>query len=181
MLITGEMQKCGATCIDSITMSSEISNKIVVDILTLFAGIVPYAYLPIIGFLGSLLRDIPMFVWVINEHGYFLGGIFGIIPLILNIVAISSLTATGMYLCKTVTYRYKLSNMSHMNLLNFRIKFYEMTNNKQKLGKLTSKKNKKVEAMKNKCEKINYLQLINITAFCILLQEIAVIIQKILI
>ena len=174
-------KECVGTCKDGITVITEIKDKVPVIIVTLASGFVPYIYAPVIGFLGTLLREIDAFAFAIKGHGYIVGSLLGIVPLVLNVLCISVITAAAIYLCKTVTFSYRFSNLSHMNSLNFRIKLYEMTKNNKKQQELTKKKNKKIEALKAKKEKVNYLQLLNTTIVVILIQVISIVIQEILI
>lgn len=175
------LQDCVGTCRDGSTIGSEFISKVNVILITLVAGIVPYIYLSVLGFLGYVLKEVYVLAFVIKGHGYFLGTILGIIPLILNIICISLITAAAIYICKTVTVGYRISNLSNMNLLNFKIKFYQILGNEEKQKLLANKKDKKMETLKGKKEKINYIQLLNISVIVALLQFVSVIIQEILI
>lgn len=165
---------------DKISLFENYFSKLQVLAVTGVAGIVPYIFAPVVGFLGYVLSELTTFIYAVKMHGYFLGIILGIIPLLLNLLSISIVTALGIYLCKTVTIGYKMSNIKNMNWLNFRIRLYETLQKQDKVEKLKKQKESKIDKLEAKKEKINYLQILNIAIVVFVLQFISVLIQHIM-
>jgi len=173
-------QECVGTCRDGVTLFSEYGSKLQVLLVTAFAGIVPYIYAPVVGFIGYTLSEVTSFSYIIKGYGYAAGIGLGIIPLLLNLVIICIVTALGIYICRTVTVGYKISSVKNMNFTNFRIKLYEVLQNEKKVKEYTEKRDKKLERLQDKKEKINYLQILNVAVVVCIMQFISVAIQEIL-
>ena len=166
---------------ENITIFVNYWNKLQVIIVILFSGIAPYLYAPIVGFIGSVLSEASMLAYIIKVDGYFVGICKDIIPLIINIVNISIITSVGIYICRAVTNKEKLSKINNMNFINFRIKLYGMICNEKKIKELTKVKAEKSKKLESNKEKLNYLQILNTTIFVCVLQFISVMIQQIII
>jgi len=172
---------CEGACRDGITLLSEYGLKLQVLLITGVAGVVPYIYAPILGFVGYIINEVSGFTFIIKGYGYSLGTILGILPLILNILTICIVTALGIYMCRTLTVGYKIASLRNMNFTNFRIKLYEVLQNEEKVKKLTEKKEAKIEKLQITRGKLNYLQILNVSIFACILQFISVLIQQILV
>lgn len=151
---------------------SYITNLQVIFVV-IFAGIVPYMYVPVIGGLAGAYTELTTLAYLIVEKGYLKACLIYILPMLLNIAIITMATVLGMYICKTVTAGYKLDNMKHMNSTNFKIKLYELTKKDKKKKELENKKNKKLKELESKSKKIDYFQLVNITVILFIIQIIA--------
>lgn len=173
---------CVGLCRDEgVTLISEYVSKLKVLIVTAVAGIVPYIFAPVIGFIGYNLSIVSEIAYIIKGMGYVKGILLVIIPTILNVVTISLITALGIYICKTVMVGYRISSVNNMNFLNFRIKLYEGIGNEEKQKKLTEKKEAKLKKLEAKHEKLNYLQIVNVLAVSAVLQFVSTLIQEIFI
>lgn len=180
MLEATVVQECEGTCTDGISIMSEYGSKLTILLITLIAGIVPYVYAPIVGFVGYVLNEVSTLSYIIKMYGALPGIGIGIIPLILNIITICIVTALGIYICRATTVGYKISNIKNMNLTNFRIKFYEAVENDNKSEALTKSRDEKIKKLEDKKEKINYLQILNVGIIVCIIQFISVLIQKIM-
>ena len=172
--------ECEGACRDGVTLISEYWSKIQVLFVTAFAGIVPYIYAPVVGFIGYVLSEASSLAYIIKGYGYGLGIVMGIVPLLLNVVTICIVTALGIYICRTVTVGYRMSSVKNMNFMNFKIKLYEAMQKENKVKELETKKEKKLEKLQAKKQKINYLQLLNTGILVCIIQFISVLIQQIL-
>ena len=171
---------CEGTCSDSITIFSDYTSKLQILLITAVAGIVPYIYISALGFVGYVLSETNTIAYMIKGHGFILGIGMGIIPLLLNIIAISIITALGIYICKTITVGYKISGIKNMNFTNFKIRLYETMRKEDKVTELTNKKNAKIEELETKKEKIKYLQILNTAIVVCVIQFLSVLIQNIM-
>lgn len=174
-------QDCQGTCRDGVTILSSFSSQIQILFITAFAGIAPYLYAPIIGFIGYVLQEVSKLAYIIKGYGYLAGIGLGIIPLILNILVICIITALGIYICKNNTLGHKISNLKNMNMLEFKIKLYETAGKDEKAKELTKTRDEKIKKLEDKKEKINYLQILNVAIVVCIVQFISVLIQEIII
>ena len=157
-----------------------LSNAQVIFI-TALAGIVPYMYAPVVGFIGYIYTDAYKFALNIINMGYLKGISLGIVPLILNTIVICIVTALGIYICKKITVGYKISNVKNMNFLNFRIRVYEVIGKEDKVKEYTKKRDEKIAKLESKKEKLNYLQIANTLLLSLIIQFISAVIERILI
>ena len=165
---------------NKMSLMSDYSSRLQVLLVTLVAGIVPYIYAGVVGFIGSIMAETSNLAYLIFEFGYLKGIGAAIVPLIINIVIICIITALAIYMCKTITIGYKISNVKNMNSTNFRIKLYEVLNKQDKVKALTKKKTDKIAELESKKEKLNYIQILNVSIIVCILQLISVVIQHIL-
>jgi len=165
---------------ETMTISTDFLSKLKILLFTLVAGIVPYVYIAVLGLVGYVVNEVTSLSELIVEYGY-LGGIgAGIIPLVINVIIICVVTALAIYICKTVTVSYKISNIKNMNFTNFRIKLYEVLQKEDKVKMLTKKKEEKLNKLQKNKEKLNYIQILNVSIVICILQFISVVIQHIL-
>lgn len=181
MVAIAKTYECEGTCMDGITVWKNYASKIQILLFTLVTGIVPYIYIAVLGFAGYLLSEISDIAFFIKGFGYFGGITAGIVPLVINILIISIVTALAIYICKTVTVSYKIASINNMNFTNFKIRLYQVLGKQDKVDSLTNKKEKKIEKLQNKKEKLNYLQILNTLIVVLILQILSVLIQHILI
>lgn len=179
-VVNANSTDCVSGCIDSIKLLPNFWSKLQVVLVTALAGLVPYIYAPVVGFLGQTLVEVSDLSYVIKESGYFLGVLKAIAPILLNYIAISVSTALGMYICRTVTVGYKISNIKNMNITNFRIKVYEILQKEEKVKELTIKRDEKIKKLEDKKDKINYLQVLNTALLICIIQFISALIQSII-
>lgn len=164
---------------DAIGVFANYWSKLQVIFVTALAGIVPYIYAPVVGFTGCVISEVSNLTYAIKFHGYLVGTLAYIVPLVLNLLVISVVTALGIYICKAITIGYRVSNIKNMNWLNFRIKLYETLQKQSKVDELTKHKDKKIKKLESKKEKINYLQILNTSIVVCIIQFISVLIQHI--
>lgn len=172
--------ECEGTCRDGVGILSEYGSKMQVLLVTAFAGIVPYIFAPVVGFIGYVLSEVSSFAYIIKGYGYAAGIAMGIVPMIINLLIICIVAALGIYICRTVTVGYKISSVKNMNFTNFRIKLYEVLQNEKKVKEFTEKRDKKLAKLQDKKEKINYLQILNVAIIVSILQFISVLVQEII-
>ena len=174
------MEECEGACRDGITLFSSYYSKIQVLFVIAFAGIVPYMYAPYVGFAVGILSEVYSLAYIIKGYGALLGIGIGIVPLILNVLIICLITSLGVYICRTLTVGYKISNLKNMNFNNFKIELYKSLNKKDKVEQLTKQKENKLNKLENKKDKLKYLQILNTAIVVCVLQFVSVLIQEIL-
>ena len=171
--------ECEGVCSDGGTIISNYWSYFKLLGISVISGIVPYIYLPAVAFLACVMQELSNFAYVIKGYGYALGTGLGIIPLILNILVAAIVAALGIYICRNITIGYRITNLKNMNVTNFKIKTYEIFGKKEKAEKLINTRNSKIEALEAKKEKLNLLQILNVSIVVCILQFISVLIQQI--
>lgn len=156
-------------------------NNIEALYITVLSGIVPYMYVPVVGFLAFIYSDVVNFVYVISTYGYLKGIVISFLPLIISVFDISMISAIGIYICKRITVKYKLSDIKHMNSLNFKISMYETLGKKNKVKEYKKKKEGKISKLEKNNKKLNYIQIGNTLIIVTILEFISFLIKKIFI
>ena len=82
---------------------------------------------------------------------------------------------------KTVTAKYRLTNVKSMNLTKFRIDLYDMLKKEDKKEVLEKKREQKIAALEKKNRKLDYFNIISITVILFVLQIIASLFEFIII
>ena len=172
-------EECQGACRDSIKLFVEYGSTIGELIVTAFAGIVPYMYVPVVGFIGLILGEVSTVAYAIKGYGYILGILASIIPLTLNVVVICIVTSVGIYICKCVTTSNRLFNAKSSSWLDFKINVYEILKKQDKVKSLRKKKEERIKTLEEKSEKINYLQILNTTIVVSIIQFVSILIQHI--
>ena len=171
--------ECVGTCRDGVKLFQEYGSRMSVILFIGIAGVVPYMYVSIIGFAGMVISEATTLAYAIKGYGYVGGILAGIVPLLLNTITVSIVTALGIYICKVVTVGYKISNIKNMNAMNFRIRLNEVLARQKKVEELTKKKEEKLGRLEAKREKLAYLQILNTAIVVSIIQFVSVVIQHI--
>lgn len=156
-------------------------NKIKMLGVTVMATLVPYFYLPFLGFLGYVYYEGIAFAHLIVAYGYAAGIIRYIIPFILNAVTISVVTSLSIYIEKIVTAKFVYNRKNAMNFTNFRLKVYEMTKKEDKYNELLKKSEKKTRKLEARVRPIEWKYVLIILGVSAALQFISVCIENLVI
>ena len=152
---------------------TEYWNRFQILCIIPLAGLVPYIYAPAVGVITGAFNEVSSLALLIKEFGYIKGILIGIVPSVLDLLAISIVAALGIYICKKITVGYKITNVKNMNLTNFKIRLYEVLGKEKEKKELEEKKQAKIEKLQKMKEKINYLQILNTMLLAIVIQLIA--------
>lgn len=175
-------QKCTNLCIDeNITYKLIAKDKVLLTLITLIAGVVPYLYIPVISGIGYMYQIIVEFSHILVQNGYFIGTIELLIPYVLNVISISIITSLGIYLCKINTHKYILVQQRNMNWNTFKLELYKITGKKEKQDLVEKKIKEKEEKRASIDRKIDYKQVLNASVLCLILQLISSLIEYIVI
>lgn len=164
-----------------ITLLSFFMNKTIILLMTMFAGTVPFIYLPVMAGFFYMYQTLIDSSYIVLNRGFFLGSILICIPLLIDIISISLTVAIGIYLCKTNTNKYIISQQRNMNFNKLMLNLHQITKNKEKEKKIQNKIDDKEKKIQNLEVKTNYKQIINITTIVIIFQMISSIIEYIFI
>lgn len=179
------VKKLGCTEIycssEGITISENFISRLEMLLLTLVASVVPYFYMPVLGLVLYMYNEIITLAHVINVNGYLFGILRYVLPLLFNIISISLVTGTAIYMAKIVTDKRRLNRNSSMNFTSFRLKIYEMLKNKEKYDKLYKAQQERIDKLQKVTEKIEWKGVAITAIVAIGIQFIGVVLQSILV
>lgn len=161
----------------NISLFNFIKDKILMLLMTVIAGVVPYMYIAIIGGIGYIYQALIEYAYIILNKGYFLGLIIVLIPIILNSICTSIATALGMYLCKINTNKFILGQQRNMNFTRFRLELAKATQNKEKEKKIQKRIDEKEKELQSKEIKIKYKEILTIFGIVCIIQLISSLIE----
>lgn len=156
-------------------------SKIEMLAVTVVAVLVPYFYLPFLGFVGYIYYEGIAFAHVINTYGYFGGIMRYLLPAILNIIVISTVTSVCIYLVKILTAKFVYNRKNAMNFTKFRLRVYEMTKKEDKYNQLLKKSEEKARKLEAKVRPIEWKYVLIILGVSAALQFISVCIENLVI
>ena len=166
---------------EEITISHNFMSRSQVLLLTGVASMVPYFYLPILGFTSYMYSEIISVAHVINVYGYLMGILRYILPFALNVVSISLITSISLYMAKILTVKFRLSRINTMNFTKFRLRIYEMLKKQDKYDALYKKEQAKIKKLEESITKIKWKGVAITIGITVIIQFVAVVLQKVLI
>lgn len=164
--------------LNNLNIFTHLFEKLKVDAMLLLSSVVPYLYLPVVGFIISVFLEIGNTATIIALYGYKLGLFKTLLPFILINFSYAVIISHALYLFNMSRIGFKLSNLNSMNVTVFRIRFLEMLRKKEEAEKLTKKHIRKKELLEAKKEKINYLYILLTFILTLIIQLISVTIYK---
>ncbi len=157
----------------NVTFWGEWIERAKVLIIIVFAGIVPYMYIPVIGLVASISAECIYFANYISIVGRLKGTLGYITPYILNMLFIAAATALGIHICRNATISQRIASVKSKNSMDIKMKFYEAANKKVKMKEIEKKRKDKIKALEEKRVNLDLFQIINITAIICVLQMLA--------
>ena len=155
-----------------------LKKKIPLLFMIVFAGIVPYLFVPVMGIGASYYLALDI---VTNFN--VLTGKSSVIPMcvgaIIQLIAVSLCVASGIKYTLISTRRWRYSRNQDYSMLDFKMRLYEATNNKSKLKKATKKKEEKAVRNEKNNVKVPYLHLLISLLISFLIIAIGTLIAKI--
>lgn len=168
-------------CGDGADLIDTFVSKIEMLAVTVVAVLVPYFYLPFLGFIGYIYYEGIAFAHAMNVYGYFGGIMRYLIPAVLNIVVISVVTSVCVYLVKVLTAKFRYNRKNAMNFTKFRLKVYEMAKKEDKYNELLKKSEEKDRKLEERVRKVEWKYVLCIFAVMVVLQFISVCIEALII
>ncbi len=144
----------------TLTFKSIFTQKIPLCAIVIFAGITPYAHIPVLGVAYSIILAISAYTCFVSTDSSFTL-ILACIGCIIQMFGISLDIATGVHYCKLSTKKYKYNNGGYKFGLNdIKKQLYETRKDEKKLKEIEKKmemENKKLEELNVKVPYINYV------------------------
>lgn len=148
--------------------------------ITLLAAVVPYVYLPWLGFLGYMYNEVLTVAKILSVYGMIKGGVIYLIIYLLNILTLCLITSLGIYFAKILTIKFRLSRVNSFTFAHYKLKLYEAMSNEKKCKEMEEKISKREEKLKNKLKKIDIKNSIVLVLIAAVIQIISVAMQCIL-
>jgi len=170
--ITDELQT-----IEKSSLINDIKERFVILLLILFAGWVPYFYIPAVAFgayMFMLAGDVAL---AMETHGKFATLLLNILPTLIDILTVSIITAIGIYITSYTTKKYRYTQRTSFSFLDVKIQIYQMTKKQDKYEDAIAKKQERIDKMKENDVKTDYGNIIKIVPAVIAINIIACIIE----
>ena len=137
---------------------TNLKEYILLSFIIIFAGITPYFFLSVLGFLSTytIARKIAI-MYVISNNLYML--IFYCIIAFVISFAYSLCIATGIYYCTLSSKKFTYSQKKGVNFNDLKISLYKLRKNEEKLKECEEKIEKKLKSIEKLNAKIPYLNL----------------------
>ncbi|MNP08225.1 hypothetical protein D3C76_1002840 [compost metagenome] len=162
---------------DKDVFNSIITQKIPISLLLIFAGITPFAYIPVLGIVLApyiLAGDIAN---VIN-------GSYGVISIlslsvsaVLQLIGIGLAIATGVYYCNNATKRFRYSQGGSMGIDDVKDQYYQIRKDEKNLEKLQLKRQQKLEKKEKLNVKIDYFNMLISAVVSVIIVSVATLIS----
>lgn len=158
----------------------ELWSRMKMLVFTLVSGIVPWTYTAIVGVISYIYVDISDYSLFIVESGYIIGIVKIFIPLLADMITMSLISATAMYLSRISNIKYRLSRLNGTTWTTIKMKFFEMTNNQKKYTTCQEKTEKKRKNLEKENTKINWKMVFINLGVAFIMQLIVVLVKQII-
>ena len=163
--------------IEKTSLISDIKERVIILLLILLAGWVPYFYIPAIAFgayVFMLAGDVAL---AMELHGKASMILLNILPVLLDILTVSVIAAIGIYMTSYTTKKYKYTQRTSFSFLDVKIHLYQMTKKQEKYEEALAKKQERIDKMKENDVKIDYANIVKIAPLILIVNVIACIIE----
>ena len=166
--------------IDSFAKTSIVATlkeRIIILLLILLAGWVPYFYIPAIAYMAYIFMLSGDVLVNMELNGVLLTLIINCIPTLIDVFTVSVIGAIGIYMCNYTTKKYRYTQRTSFSFLDVKIQFYEMAKKQDKYEEAIALKEKKAEEMKKNDVKIDYVSILKIAPVVIMINLLISVVQ----
>lgn len=149
------------------SLLSMLKERLILLILILLAGWVPYFYIPAIAYVAYVFILSGDMLINMELNGAILTLVINSIPILIDLFTVSVISAIGIYMSNYSTKKYKYTQRTSFSFLDIKIQFYQMTKNQDKYEKALAKKEKKMADMQKNDVKIDYKTILKIAPIMI--------------
>ena len=154
--------------VEKISFIETIKERIIILLLILLAGWVPYFYIPAIAFGAYVLMLAGDVALAMETKSVILTILFNILPVVIDVITVGVITAIGIYMCTCTTRKYRYTQRSSFSLLDVKIQLYQMTKKQDKYEQAMAKKQQRIEKVEKNNVKIDYASILKIAPVVIL-------------
>lgn len=152
-------------------------SRIYILAMTFVAGIVPYFFIPVLGFILYLYNISYEFLVKILEVGGLKFSFLSLIPIFLDLISISIVTSIGIYFSVMSSKRFKYSSTKNYTFLNLKHQVCEMLGKEELLKKTKKQIEIRDEKQQKNNVKIKYLEMLALFGVVVLIQTISIFIE----
>lgn len=154
-----------------------LKSKLMILGLTVIAGVVPYFFIPVLGFIGYVFTTGSEISMKLLGYGGISFSFITLISTVLDIVSISLVTSVGIYFTVVSTKSFTYSRVKRFTFLDLKLQVYEMLKKEDKIKIVKDKIAKRIEKQEKNNVKVKYLEMIGILGVATIIQTISVLIE----
>ncbi len=154
--------------VEKISFIETIKERIIILLLILLAGWVPYFYIPAIAFGAYVLMLAGDVALAMETKSVILTILFNILPVVIDVITVGVITAIGIYMCTCTTRKYRYTQRSSFSLLDVKIHLYQIAKKQDKYEEAIAKKQQRIEKLEQNNVKIDYTSILKIAPVVIL-------------
>ena len=156
-----------------VTFIKEWFERIQVLVIIVFAGVVPYMYIPVVGLAAGISTECIYFANYTLTVGRMKGTLVYILPMLLNLLFLAIATAIGFHICHNATLSQRIKSVKSKNSMDLKMAIFEATNKKDKVKKIEKQRKEKIKELESKKKDLDLFQIVNVTMVICVLQLVA--------
>jgi len=166
--------------VEKTSLLNDIKERVIILLLILFAGWVPYFYIPAIAFGAYIFILSGDVAFAMEGHGSIVTLLINILPVLVDVVTVSIIAAIGIYMTSYTTKKYRYAQRTSFSFLDVKMQLYQMTKKQEKYDEMVAKKQEKIDKMKANDVKIDYANILKIVPVIMVVNIIACIIEHLI-
>lgn len=166
--------------LEKTSLLSDIKQRIIILVLILLAGWVPYFYIPAIAFGAYIFMLAGDISFAMESHGRIFTLLLNILPVVVDILTVSIISAIGIYMSNYTTKKHRYNQRTSFSFLDVKINLYQMTKNQEKYEAAIAKKQEKIDKIKENDVNIDYPYIIKIAPVIMVINIIACAIEHLI-
>lgn len=164
-----------------VTFASDWIERIQVLAIIVFAGVVPYMYIPVVGLAAGISTECMYFANYVLTVGRMKGTLVYILPMLLNLLFLAIATAIGFHICRNATLSQRIKSVQSKNSMDLGLAIFEATNKKDKVKAIEKKRKDKIKELESKKKDLDLFQIVNVTIIISVLQLVASYVKSLLV
>ncbi|MBR6613868.1 MAG: hypothetical protein IKK84_03780 [Clostridia bacterium] len=164
-----------------VTFVSDWIERIQVLAIIVFAGVVPYMYIPVVGLAAGISTECMYFANYVLTVGRMKGTLVYILPMLLNLLFLAIATAIGFHICRNATLSQRIKSVQSKNSMDLGLAIFEATNKKDKVKAIEKKRKDKIKELESKKKDLDLFQIVNVTIIISVLQLVASYVKSLLV
>lgn len=163
--------------VEKTSLLTDLKERIILLLLILLAGWVPYFYIPAIAYGAYIFMLSGDVILSMESNGMIVTLLLNILPVLLDIVTVSIISAIGIYMCNFTTKKYIYTQRTSFSFLDVKIQLYQIRKKQDKYEEAVAKKQEKMAKMEENDVKIDYASILKIAPAVIILNTFVCMIQ----
>lgn len=157
-----------------------LKERIIVLLLILLAGWVPYFYIPAIAYVAYVFMLSGDLLFNMELNGPIRTLVVNAVPLLMDIFTVAVIAAIGIYMCNYTTKKYRYAQRTSFSFLDVKIQLYQITKKQDKYEEAVHKKEKRIEDMQKNDVKIDYKMIFKVAPIIMVINLLVALIQHVI-